>query len=101
VPFISAYRGNINALPRRGHQDAHIQAILGHKSLQTTQIYTHVSIGSLVKVHRKTHPARLLRSSRKLVQKIPSIPNAIRKIIRDMKTVARTAEQPKIEQRNS
>ncbi len=40
-----------------------IQAILGHSSLVTTQIYTHVSIGKLCQVHQKTHPARLLRQS--------------------------------------
>ncbi len=40
----------------------HIQAILGHESLNTTQIYTHVSIGKLCEVHAKTHPGRLTRS---------------------------------------
>ena len=39
----------------------HIQAILGHESLSTTQIYTHVSIGKLCEVHDRTHPARLFR----------------------------------------
>jgi integrase/recombinase XerD len=39
----------------------YIQAILGHESLATTQIYTHVSIGQLCQVHARTHPARLLR----------------------------------------
>jgi integrase/recombinase XerD len=41
----------------------HIQAILGHDSLSTTQIYTHVSIGKLCEVHAKTHPGRLLRTT--------------------------------------
>jgi integrase-like protein len=49
----------------------YIQAMLGHARLDTTQIYTHVSIRMLKQVHSKTHPAaqisqleelRLLRS---------------------------------------
>ena len=36
----------------------YIQALLGHESLATTQIYTHVSIGKLCEVHARTHPAR-------------------------------------------
>jgi len=39
-----------------------IQAMLGHASLATTEIYTHVSIAKLREVHRKTHPARLYRT---------------------------------------
>ncbi|MFC1852524.1 site-specific tyrosine recombinase XerC [candidate division CSSED10-310 bacterium] len=39
----------------------HIQLILGHASLNTTQIYTKVSILKLKEVHSKTHPARLKR----------------------------------------
>jgi integrase/recombinase XerD len=37
----------------------YIQALLGHASLSTTQVYTRVSIGQLKAVHEKTHPARL------------------------------------------
>lgn len=33
-----------------------IQLLLGHASLSSTQIYTHVAIGRLVEVHRATHP---------------------------------------------
>ena len=40
-----------------------IQAMLGHASLNTTQVYTHVSIGKLCEVHAKTHPAGLGRDS--------------------------------------
>jgi integrase/recombinase XerD len=40
----------------------HLQEILGHQTLQTTQIYTHVSIGKLCEVHARTHPGRLFRS---------------------------------------
>ena len=35
-----------------------IQEMLGHASLQTTQIYTHVEIGDLKAVHRRFHPRR-------------------------------------------
>lgn len=34
-----------------------IQAMLGHESLDTTKLYTHVSIGPLAAVHAATHPA--------------------------------------------
>lgn len=34
----------------------HIQAILGHARLETTQIYTRVSIRKLKEVHAATHP---------------------------------------------
>jgi integrase/recombinase XerD len=35
----------------------HIQALLGHASLATTERYTHVAISKLQEVHAKTHPA--------------------------------------------
>lgn len=38
-----------------------IQAMLGHADLNSTQIYTHVSIRKLQAVHAETHPARLHR----------------------------------------
>jgi len=38
-----------------------IQAMLGHANLQTTEIYTHVSIHKLQQIHAATHPARLER----------------------------------------
>ena len=39
----------------------YIQAILGHNDLDTTAIYTQVSIHKLKAVHANTHPARLHR----------------------------------------
>lgn len=38
-----------------------LQAMLGHALLNTTQIYTHVSIARLKEVHTQTHPARFAR----------------------------------------
>lgn len=38
-----------------------IQEMLGHANLETTEIYTHVSIDKLIAVHRATHPSRLQR----------------------------------------
>jgi integrase/recombinase XerD len=38
-----------------------IQAMLGHANLETTQIYTHVSMTKLKEIHSATHPARLER----------------------------------------
>jgi integrase/recombinase XerD len=42
-----------------------IQEILGHVKLETTQIYTHVSIRTLQQVHASTHPAAMLGHSEK------------------------------------
>jgi integrase/recombinase XerD len=39
-----------------------IQALLGHSSLVTTEIYTRVAIVKLKEVHEATHPARLERA---------------------------------------
>ena len=36
-----------------------IQAMLGHVKLDTTQIYTQVSIRKLKEIHEATHPARM------------------------------------------
>jgi len=35
--------------------------MLGHAKLDTTQIYTQVSIRKLKEIHSATHPARLAR----------------------------------------
>ena len=34
----------------------HVQEQLGHASLQTTQIYAHVSLAKLKEAHSKSHP---------------------------------------------
>jgi integrase/recombinase XerD len=37
----------------------YIQAMLGHASIETTEIYTHVAIDKLREIHDATHPAKL------------------------------------------
>jgi integrase/recombinase XerD len=44
----------------------HVQEQLGHACLQTTQIYTHVSIRRLKEVHTATHPGATLEARPKL-----------------------------------
>lgn len=47
----------------KGADVRYIQAMLGHAKLDTTTIYTQVSIRKLKEIHTATHPARLNRSS--------------------------------------
>lgn len=42
-----------------GADTRYIQALLGHASLETTQIYTRVSIRALKAIHTATHPGKL------------------------------------------
>jgi integrase/recombinase XerD len=42
----------------------YIQVMLGHANLETTQIYTRVSMTKLKEIHSATHPARLERIRR-------------------------------------
>jgi integrase/recombinase XerD len=42
--------------------------MLGHADLKTTQIYAPVAIRQLEEIHRATHPAKLGREKKKLVE---------------------------------
>ena len=48
-----------------GADTRHIQAILSHEKLETTQVYTRVAIGALQKVHAQTHPAEKRRRKKR------------------------------------
>ncbi|VVP61684.1 Tyrosine recombinase XerC [Pseudomonas fluorescens] len=53
--------------------------MLGHASLETTQVYTQVSIRTLKEIHTATHPARLHRqhsASETLAKSLPEDPVA-------------------------
>jgi integrase/recombinase XerD len=48
-----------------------IQAILGHVSLDSTQIYTHVSIRHLKTIHTATHPGKLAQAGQHALEEEP------------------------------
>jgi len=55
------FRHTMATLMLEGGADIrYIQAMLGHVRLDTTQIYTHVSIRMLKQVHTATHPGARL-----------------------------------------
>lgn len=57
------FRHTMATLMLEGGADIrYIQEILGHASLETTQVYTRVSIERLKKVHAMAHPAKLERA---------------------------------------
>jgi integrase/recombinase XerD len=43
-------------LLKHGADIRHVQELLGHQSLDSTQVYTKIEISDLKKVHQKTHP---------------------------------------------
>lgn len=49
------------AMLDNGADVRHVQEMLGHADIGTTQLYTHVSIAKLKAVHAATHPAANLR----------------------------------------
>ena len=57
------FRHTMATLMLEGGADVRfIQAMLGHARLDTTQIYTQVSIRKLKEIHSMTHPARMQRT---------------------------------------
>lgn len=48
--------GRVHPAPTGGADIRFIQALLGHESLETTQIYTRVSAAKLAEIHAATHP---------------------------------------------
>ena len=48
----------------------YIQAMLGHVRLDTTKIYTHVSIRMLKQIHTATHPAACLDSQQVQIENL-------------------------------
>ncbi len=50
------------------HLFRHVQEQLGHACLQTTQVYTHVSIRKLKEVHAATHPGAKLSAHDHLME---------------------------------
>ena len=58
------FRHTMATLMLEGGADVrYIQQMLGHSRLETTEVYTHVSIRTLKAVHSATHPARLRRTT--------------------------------------
>ena len=47
---------------RNGAPVRHIQEMLGHESLETTQLYTHVTINDLKEVHSRFHPSQTIKT---------------------------------------
>jgi integrase/recombinase XerD len=59
------FRHTMATLMLEGGADVRfIQQMLGHARLETTTIYTHVSIEKLKEVHRETHPGATLKSKK-------------------------------------
>jgi integrase/recombinase XerD len=54
-----------------GADTRYIQAMLGHASLETTQIYTKVSIRALKAIHTATHPGRMPEAGKRRLEGDP------------------------------
>jgi len=47
---------------KNGAPVRHLQEMLGHESLESTQIYTHVTINDLKQIHAKFHPSEQIQA---------------------------------------
>lgn len=63
MPLSDAVRRYMNAMTavgrsplRAGARIRHLQEMLGHASIETTQVYTRVTITDLKAAHRRFHP---------------------------------------------
>ena len=56
---------------RNGAPVRHLQEMLGHESLESTQIYTHVTINDLKEVHARYHPSERTEKEEKEVSRKP------------------------------
>lgn len=59
---------------RAGADIRHVQRILGHSAVSTTEIYTHVAVRDLAEVHAKSHPRGGGPRPRKPVRLDPKYP---------------------------
>jgi integrase/recombinase XerD len=60
------FRHTMATLMLEGGADIrYIQEILGHRRLETTQLYTKISIGKLKDIHNRTHPGAHLKAKKR------------------------------------
>jgi integrase/recombinase XerD len=73
---VHLFRHTMATLMLEGGADVRfVQAMLGHRKLETTQIYTQVSIRTLKEVHARTHPARMERKKNFRALPAPATPS--------------------------